>query len=102
MEDICNKCGLPKNLCVCQDIAKESQKIKIREIPRRFGKVITTIRGLGNDVDIEALTKVLKTHLACGGTVKDNEIILQGKHVRKAKEILLKQGFKEELIDAGR
>ncbi|HLD58528.1 MAG TPA: stress response translation initiation inhibitor YciH [archaeon] len=100
MEDICNKCGLPKNLCVCQDIAKESQKIKIREDARRFGKVITTIKGLGEDVDIEALIKELKRQLACGGTIKGNEIILQGRHVKKAKEILLKQGFKGELIDA--
>ena len=100
MEEICNKCGLPKNLCVCQDIAKESQKIKIRVESKRFGKVITTITGFGNDVDIESLIKMLKTHLACGGTIKGNGIILQGKHLQKVKEILLKQGFKEELIDA--
>ncbi|MBN1940608.1 MAG: stress response translation initiation inhibitor YciH [Candidatus Diapherotrites archaeon] len=100
MEEICNKCGLPKNLCVCQDIAKESQKIKIRWDARRFGKVVTSIRGLEKDVDLEALTKELKRNLACGGTIKGNEIILQGKHVKKVKEILMKQGFKEELIDA--
>jgi len=100
MEEICSKCGLPKNLCVCEDIARESQKIKIREDRRRFGKVVTTVSGLGKDVDINSIVKELKKSLACGGTVKDNEIILQGKHVRKVKEILMKQGFKEELIDA--
>ena len=100
MEEICKKCGLAKNLCVCQDIAKESQKIKIREDRRRFGKIVTRVSGLGSDVDINAITKELKRHLACGGSVKENEIILQGKHTRKVKEILMEQGFKEELIDA--
>ena len=100
MEQICNKCGLPKNMCVCQDIARESQKIKIKEDARRFGKVVTTIKGFGNDVDLGALVKELKKNLACGGTIKDNGIILQGRHAQKAKEILMKQGFKGELIDA--
>jgi len=100
MEDICPKCGLPKNLCICEQIAKEQQKIKIRVDNRRFRKTVTIISGLGSDVDSEALTKQLKRSLACGGTLKRGEIILQGKHKDKVKEILLAQGFKEELIDA--
>ncbi|NOX71808.1 MAG: stress response translation initiation inhibitor YciH, partial [Candidatus Micrarchaeota archaeon] len=29
MSEICPKCGLPKDLCVCTTIAKEEEKIKI-------------------------------------------------------------------------
>jgi translation initiation factor 1 len=100
MDEICPKCGLPKNLCICEQIAKEQQKIKIRIDNRRFRKTVTIISGLGSDVDVEGLTKQLKKSLACGGTLKNGEIVLQGKHRDKAKEMLLKQGFKEELIDA--
>ena len=100
MEEICPKCGLPKNLCICEQIAKEQQKIRIRIDNRRFRKTVTIISGLGSDVDVEGMTKELKRSLACGGTLKNGDIILQGKHKDKVKEMLLKQGFKEELIDA--
>ncbi len=100
MEEICQKCGLPKSLCVCQQIAKEQQKIKIRVDNRRFGKVVTIVSGLSEGVDAAELAKALKRRLACGGTLKNNEIILQGSHKEKAKQILLTQGFKQELIDA--
>jgi len=100
MDDICQKCGLPKNLCICEQIAKEQQKITIRVDFRRFRKTVTIVSGLGSDVDRESLTKQMKKSLACGGTVKNGNIILQGKHKDKVKKLLLQQGFKEELIDA--
>ncbi len=100
MEEICPKCGLPKNLCICEQIAKEQQKIKIRVDSRRFRKTVTIVSGLGSDVDIEALAKQFKKRLACGGTLKNGEIVLQGTHKDKVKSILLEQGFKEDLIDA--
>ena len=100
MEEICPKCGLPKNLCICEQIAKEQQKIKIRIDNRRFRKTVTIVSGLGSDVDAASLTKHLKKSLACGGSLKNGEIVLQGNHKNKVKLLLLQQGFKEELIDA--
>jgi len=97
MEEICQKCGLPKNLCVCIEIAKETEKIKIRVDRRRFGKVVTTVTGLGSEID--DIAKKLKKYLACGGTSKNNEIELQGNHREKVKGFLLKNGYKQELID---
>lgn len=100
MDEMCPKCGLPKNLCVCQEIAKEEQKIKIRVNNKRFGKVVTVVGGLESSVNPGEILKELKRKLACGGTVKGNEILLQGAHKSKVKEFLLSKGFKEELIDA--
>jgi translation initiation factor 1 len=100
MEGVCSKCGLPKNLCVCQEIAKEEQKIKIRVDRRRFGKLVTIVSGLESTMNPGEIMKELKRKLACGGTLKKSEITLQGDHKGKVKEFLLERGFKEELIDA--
>lgn len=100
MEEICPTCGLPKNLCVCGQIAKEQQKIKIRTARKRFRKVVTVLTGFEDEKTAKELGKLLKRKLACGGTSKNKEIELQGDHVNKVKEILLSEGYKEELIDA--
>ena len=100
MDEICPKCGLQQNLCVCGEIAKESQKIKIRTVRRRFRKFVTLVSGFDKEEEAEKMEKMLKKHLACGGTVKETGIELQGNHMLKVKAFLLKQGYKEELIDA--
>jgi len=101
MAEICPKCGLPKELCVCETIAKEEQRIKIRREKRKFGKITTVIDGLDDKkIDLKDLAKKLKSQFACGGTVKGNKIELQGDHVRKSKGSLIKYGFSKEMIDA--
>jgi len=96
--DICPKCGLPKEACICQEITKEEQKIKITTEKKRFGKIATIISGFSKDVDLKNVAKMLKSELACGGTVKDNHIELQGDHRKKAKQALVKFGFPENSI----
>ena len=97
MESICATCGLPKNICVCGQIAKESQKITIRLEQRRFRKFITIVEGLEADVAKEMI-KVLKSKLACGGTLDEGKIELQGNHRKEVKKVLLAEGFKESSI----
>jgi translation initiation factor 1 len=99
MEEICTICGLPKSLCICKEIGKESQKIRIRVISKKFKKVVTLIEGLEDKKQAKELEKLLKRKLACGGTSRDHEIELQGNHRGKVKDILLKEGYKEELIE---
>ena len=98
MSDICPKCGLAKELCVCETIAKEEQRIVIRVDKRRFGKLTTIIEGF-EDIDIKDTAKKLKSKLACGGTVKGKTIELQGKHVDKVKKELINLGFNPNTID---
>ena len=97
--NFCMICGQPKELCICGEIAKETEKIKIRVNYRRFGKTVTTVSGLDDLKRLQELEKILKRKLACGGTLKEKVIELQGDHKEKAKEILLKEGYKDELID---
>ena len=86
MSNICPKCGLPKELCVCEEIAKEQQKID--------GKMMTIVEGINsNDLDIDALITKLKKKCASGGTIKEGKIELQGDHRTKVKETLEEMGF---------
>lgn len=96
--DICPKCGLPLEACVCEEIAKQEQKITVTTEKKRYGKIVTTVSGL-RDVNIKEIAKKLKSKLACGGTIKGNKIELQGDHRRKMKPLLIELGFSEESVE---
>jgi translation initiation factor 1 len=96
---ICPTCGLPKELCICEEVAKEQQRINVKVNKRRYGKEVTVIEGLDpTDIDLEDLSKYMKGKLACGGTVKGNSIELQGNHRDRVKELLSLKGYSTENI----
>ena len=98
MSEICPKCGLPKELCMCEEIAREQQSVRISIDSRRYGKTVTVIDGIdGNDIDIVDLAKTLKSRCAAGGTCKDGRIELQGEHKKKVKLVLEEMGFRTEV-----
>lgn len=98
MADICPVCGLPEELCMCEEIAREQQKVKISTDSRRYGKTVTVIEGIdANDIDIDDLARTLKTKCAAGGTAKEGRIELQGEHRKKVKKALEEMGFKTEV-----
>lgn len=97
--EICPKCGLPTPACVCEEITKSAQRIKITTDRKRYGKIVTVVTGFDNSIDIKKIAKTLKNELACGGTSKDGVIELQGEHVKRVKDILIKEGFDPESIE---
>ena len=98
MPEICPKCGLPKEICACDILDKEEvRKIKVYATKKRFRKLVTIIEGLDGERLAET-AKELKQKLACGGTVKDGIIILQGNHTQKMKAMLKAQNYPEESI----
>ncbi|MCW3985681.1 MAG: translation initiation factor [Candidatus Bathyarchaeota archaeon] len=100
MAEICPTCGLPKDICVCGEISKEQQRIKIRRESRKWGKPATIIEGIDDKTqDLGQLAKKLKNFCACGGTAKNNQIILQGDHRDRVKTFLMRLGFPEQNIE---
>jgi len=96
MPEICSKCGLPNDICVCGEIGKEQQKIKVRLETRKWGREVTIIDGITDGNDLDKLATKLKTYCACGGTNKNSQIMLQGDHRDKVKTFLVKQGYPQE------
>ena len=100
MAEICPVCGLPKDICVCGEISKEQQKIKVRRETRRFRKAMTIIEGMNDkDVNLSRLSQKMKTFCACGGTAKNGQIMLQGDQREKVYEFLIQLGYPEENIE---
>ena len=98
MSNICSKCGLPKEICVCEEIAREQQRITIEVDKRRYGKMMTIVDGINpHDLDLDSLISNLKSICACGGTIKEGKIELQGDHRTKVKAALEKMGFVVEV-----
>jgi len=94
MAGICSVCGLPEELCMCEQIAKEQQQIRILTDTRRYGKIVTVVEGINDsDIDMDDLARKLKTRCAAGGTHKAGRIELQGDHKKKVKEVLEELGF---------
>lgn len=96
MQNICPICGLPQP-CACKVIEREAEKIRIRIEKRKFGKTMTIIEGIREG--IKDIASTLKSKLACGGTIKNGNIELQGNHKNKVKEILVKLGYSEDQIE---
>ncbi|MEM3382863.1 MAG: translation initiation factor [Nitrososphaerales archaeon] len=100
MTNICKKCGLPLDLCVCEELEKSEMRVVVRLEMRRFKKPTTMIEGLNpKRTDLDKIAQKLKTKLACGGTVKDGYILLQGDHRDGVKEELIRLGFNESSIE---
>ena len=76
-------------------IATHLQKIKVKlETKHRAGKAVTLIEGfIGAIADKEALGKKLKAHCGTGGSVKDDEILIQGDNREKIVQWFLKNGY---------
>jgi translation initiation factor 1 len=64
----------------------------------RGGKTVTVITGFQVSPEtLQSLAKQLKNQCGTGGTVKDNEIEIQGDHRPKLLEILIKLGYKAKI-----
>ena len=65
----------------------------------RAGKGVTIIKGLNNSsLKLALLSQKLKKNLSIGGTVKNGEIILQGRFQEQVIKTLEKEGYKAKKV----
>jgi len=87
-----------KELCACDILEKEeTQRIRVYATKKKFRKLMTVVEGIDKGKLLET-GRELKQKLACGGTVKDGVIILQGDHRPKMKKMLSNIGYPVESI----
>jgi translation initiation factor 1 len=99
MPDVCPKCGLPKDLCVCDILDRETiKKIRVYTDKKKFKKYVTIVEGLSGD-ELEKTAKELKRQLAVGGTYKNGVIELQGNNKDNARKVLITMGYSEDSIE---
>ncbi len=98
MVDICPKCGLIKEICSCDILEKEeTQRIRAYATKKKFRKLVTIVEGIDKS-KIEETGRELKQKLACGGTVKEGVIILQGDQRKNLRKALVNYGYPESSI----
>ena len=77
-------------------LSPSEQMLKVHfEKKHRAGKKVTIVTGfVGPEEDLKLLGKLLKSKCATGGSVKDNEILIQGDLKDKVKILLQNEGYK--------
>lgn len=78
-------------------LSPDQQTLRIKlETKHRAGKIVTLVENfVGSNNDAEEIGKKLKSFCGTGGSVKDNEIIIQGDHRDKILQWLLKNNYKK-------
>ena len=78
-----------------ETLPPHQQRLKVRiERHHRGGKTVTLVAGfVGTDNDLQELGRLLKSKCGVGGSAKDGEILIQGEHLAKIKEILANAGY---------
>lgn len=78
-------------------VVPAQQRLRVRlDAKHRAGKAVTLVEGfIGSATDAAELGKKLKAFCGTGGSVKDNEIIVQGDNRDKILSWLQKNGYSQ-------
>ena len=81
------------------EVPPNQQNLKIEASRKgRGGKTVTVISGFQEKPEtLATLAKQLKAQCGTGGTVKENEIEIQGEHKQKLLGIITKLGYKAKI-----
>ncbi len=78
-----------------ETLSPGKQDLRVHLQSLKGNKKLSIVRGFsGSDEDIKILGKKLKSACGVGGSVKDDEILIQGDQRDKILKILLDKGYK--------
>lgn len=82
-----------------QELPPNQQQIRVQASRKgRKGKTVTVVTGFqAKPETLAALLKQLKAQCGAGGTVKENEIEIQGDHAQKIVQLLTQLGYKAKV-----
>jgi translation initiation factor 1 len=90
----CERCGELEEVCTCPPPPKvltppEKHTARLAVERRKKGKVVTVVRGLPADEnDLPGLLGQLKAACGAAGTIKDDEVEIQGEHLERLRGLL--------------
>ena len=77
---------------------QSNQNLRIHLERKSGGKILTVIRGyVGNTQNFNELARELKKSCGVGGSVKNDEILIQGNVREKVLSILMEKGYSAKL-----
>ena len=93
-----NESNLEENQLPELPPSQQNLRIQISKSGRK-GKIVTIISGFQcSSETLKKLLKQLKTKCGSGGTIKDNQIEIQGDHRQQLREILTSLNYQVKLI----
>ena len=98
----CEQCGELEEACTCPPALSaqtpapaQTQTARITVEKRKGGKQVTVVHGLAAAAnDLPALLTQLKGHCGAGGTVRGDQIEIQGDHSQRIKNRLTEIGYR--------
>ncbi len=91
---VCHECGQLEQECTCPPAPAvvtppEKQQARVQLEKRKKGKSVTVIRGLDPDRQhLQDLLTYLKDQCGAGGTIQDDAIEIQGKHLERVARLV--------------
>ena len=80
------------------DLNPSEQKVYLHLERKGGGKILSIVKGLKHPKQkLIVIAKELKKQCGVGGTVKNNEILIQGNFRDKIKSLLINQGYNVKL-----